>query len=171
MIKIFTIHLICILASLIATAQDTGELARRRGFKDIRLGTHIDSIRGTTFKKEGREKNEFPVEVYEVDHPDYKKIGDIEIEKVELSTYKQMVYQIVVIADKDPRLMKGMIKSFGQPKYIVTTDTYNWLTDSLSLTFKKHSKKEVQLTYRYYPLLKMMRTDKGKEIDEIATDF
>jgi len=51
------------------------------------------------------------------------------------------------------------------------TDTYNWVTDILSLTFKNHSKNEILLTYRCYPVLKMMKVDKGKKVDEIAEDF
>ena len=63
------------------------------------------------------------------------------------------------------------VKSFGKPNYILTTDTYNWKTERLSLTFKDHSKNELRLTYRYYPVLKMMVEDKGKKIDDIAEDF
>ena len=67
--------------------------------------------------------------------------------------------------------MKGMVKSFGEPKYIITSDTYNWITENLSLTFKNHSKNEILLTYRSYPALGMMRTDKAKKVDDIADDF
>jgi hypothetical protein len=77
----------------------------------------------------------------------------------------------MVITDKDTRLMKGMIKSFGEPKYILTSDSYNWLAENLSLTFKDHSRQEIRLTYRCYPVLKMMLADKGKKIDDIAEDF
>jgi len=67
--------------------------------------------------------------------------------------------------------MKGLVKSFGEPKYILTTDTYNWLAENLSLTFKNHSKNEIKLTYRCYPVLKMMLADKNKKVDDIAEDF
>jgi hypothetical protein len=152
-------------------AQDAAELARRNGFKDIKLGTSIDSIRGTEFKKDIKEKNEFPAKLYEVSHPDYKNIGEVSVKKIQLKTYKDLIYEIVVITNKDTRLMKGMVKSFGEPKYILTTDTYNWLGDSLSLTFKNHSKSEIKLTYRSFPVLKRMLVDKGKKVDAIAEDF
>jgi len=154
-----------------AFSQDLAELDRRNGFKDIKLGTPIDSIKGAEFKKEIKEKNEFPAKLYEVTNEAYKNIGEVKVKKVELKTYKDVIYEIGVITDKDTRLMKGMIKSFGEPKYILTSDTYNWLTQNLSLTFKDHSKKEIKLTYRCYPVLKMMRVDKGKKIDDIAEDF
>ena len=152
-------------------AQDTNELARRNGFKDIKLGNHIDSVKGTSFKKDIKEKNEFPTKLYVVNNPEYKSIGEVKVKKLELKTYKDFIYEIDVTTEKDTRLMKGMMKSFGEPKYIIVTDTYNWVAENLSLTFKNHSKNEILLTYRCYPLLKKMREDKGKKVDDIAEDF
>jgi hypothetical protein len=151
--------------------QDLAELDRRKGFKDIKLGTRVDSLNGATFKKDTKEKNEFPVKLYEVENDEYKSIGEVKVKKVEVKAYKDAIYEIVVITTKDTRLMKGMQKSFGKPLYILPTDTYNWKTDSLSLSFKDHSKNELRLTYRWYPVLKQMQIDKGKKIDEIAEDF
>lgn len=152
-------------------AQDLAELDRRKGFKDIKLGTRIDSLKGASFKKDMKEKNEFPVKLYAVENDEYKNIGEVKVKKVEVKAYKDAIYEIVVITSKDTRLMKGMQKSFGKPLYILPTDTYNWKTNSLSLTFKDHAKNELRLTYRWYPLLKQMQIDKGKKIDEIAEDF
>lgn len=152
-------------------AQNLDELDRRNGFKDIRLGTPIDSIRGAELKKEIKEKNEFPAKLYEVENPNYASIGEVKVKKVELKTYKDLIYEIVVITDKDTRLMKGMVKAFGEPKYILVTDSYNWITQNLSLTFNDHSKNEIRLRYRCYPVLKMMLVDKGKKVDDIAEDF
>lgn len=151
--------------------QDLAELDRRKGFKDIKLGTRVDSLNGATFKKDTKEKNEFPVKLYEVENDEYMSIGEVKVKKVEVKAYKDAIYEIVVITTKDTRLMKGMQKSFGKPLYILPTDTYNWKTDSLSLSFKDHSKNELRLTYRWYPVLKQMQIDKGKKIDEIAEDF
>lgn len=161
----------CAMSVSFAQKGDTTELARRNGFKDIKLGSHIDSVKGATFKKEIKEKNEFPAKLYEVENEAYSRIGEVKVKKIEVKTYKDLVYEIGVITDKDTRLMKGMVKSFGDPKYILVTDTYNWLTSSLSLTFKDHSRSEIKLTYRCYPVIRMMRIDKGKKIDEIAEDF
>ena len=150
---------------------DLAELDRRNGFKDLKLGSPIDSVKGASFKKEIKEKNEFPAKLYEVENDQYKSIGEVKVKSVEVKTYKDQVYEIIVITNKDTRLMKGMEKSFGKPGYVIPTDTYNWKTDKLSLTFKDHSKSELRLTYRYYAVLKQMRIDKGKKIDDIAADF
>ena len=172
--NIFLFFLLLLLATA-AHAQVSAELNRRNGFKDIKLGTPIDSVKGAVYKKDIveiiREKHEFPAKLYEVKHDDYKTIGEVVIRRIELKTYKNLVYEIVVITDKDTRLMKGMTKSLGEPKYILTSDSYNWVAENLSLTFKDHSRSEIRLTYRSYPVQKMMFADKGKEIDVIADDF
>lgn len=165
------IFLAALFLNTVATAQDSAELNRRNGFKEIKLGTPIDSIRGAVFKKEIKEKNEFPAKLFEVEDESLMSIGEVKVRKIELKTYKDLIYEIMVITDKDTRLMKGMKKSFGEPKYILTTDSYNWLAENLSLTFKDHSRNEIRLTYRCYPVLKMMVADKGKKIDDIAEDF
>lgn len=152
-------------------AQNSAELEKRNGFKDIILGMPVDSVEGSKFKKDILEKNEYQAALYEVDNPAYESIGEVKVKKLELKTYKGLVYQIDVITHKDTRLMKGMEKLYGKPKYILPTDSYNWLADSLSLTFKNHSKREIKLTYRSYPVLKQMQIDKGKKIDDIADDF
>mgnify|MGYP000849638701 CR=1 FL=1 len=152
-------------------AQDLAELDRRNGFKDLKLGTPIDSVQGAVFKKEIKEKNEFPAKLYEVENDAYKTIGEVRVKKIEVKTYKDKVYEIIVITQKDIRLMKGMEKSFGKPAYMTPTDSYNWNTKTLSLTFRDHSKNELRLTYRCYPLLQQMRLEKSKKIDDIAADF
>ena len=122
-------------------------------------------------KKDMKEKNEFPVKLYEIKKDDYNAIGEVKVKRVEVKAYKDEIYEIVVITHKDTRLMKGMEKSFGKPTYILTTDTYNWKTPKLSLTFKDHSRHELRLTYRFYPLIYQMQIDKGKKIEQIAEDF
>ena len=168
--KHFLLLAFALLASTLQ-AQDLSELDRRNGFKSLKLGSHIDSIKGASFKKDIKEKNEFPAKLFDVDNEEYKSIGEVKVKKVEVKTYKGFIYEIIVITPKDTRLMKGMQKSFGKPLYILPTDTYNWKTETLSLTFKDHSKNELRLNYRYYPLIHKMREDKGKKIDEIAEDF
>jgi hypothetical protein len=162
---------IVLAACSLSFGQDLAELDRRNGFKDIKLGSRIDSLQGAAFKKDALEKNEFPVKVYAVDGKDYESIGEVKIKRVEVKAYKDEIYEIIVITQKDTRLMKGMLKSFGKPVYILPTDTYNWKTERMSLTFKDHSRNELRLTYRFYPILKKMQIDKGKKIDEIAEDF
>jgi hypothetical protein len=151
--------------------QDISELEKRHGFKDIRLVSHIDSVKGTKLKKEFKEKDEFPAKLYSVEHPNYEKIGEVKVDKVELKTYKDIIYEITVIADKDPRLMKALESLYGKAEYDIKTETYFWRTPNLILKFKSEGKNRLELVYISFPVHKMMKDDKNKKVDDIANDF
>ena len=150
--------------------QDSAELERRNGFKNIKLGQHIDSVKGTDLKKEFLEKNEFPAKLYHIKNDFLGAIGEVKVKSIQLKTYKDLVYEIEVITEKDARLMQGMEKALGESVYNVQTDAYHWRAPSLSLTFFGH-KNWNKLLYRSYPVVKLMYVDRGKKIDTIAEDF
>jgi len=157
---------------LSARSQDVAELARRNGFKDIKLGSLVDSVQGATFEKDIIELKEFEAKQYQVRNPSYEKIGEAEVKSVELKCYKGLIYEIIVTTPKDPRIMRGLEKSFGKATYNIRTETYNWhAPQQISLIYKGQNKKEVTLTYRSYPMVKLMYADKKKKIEEIADDF
>jgi hypothetical protein len=147
------------------------ELESRNGFKDIKLGMMIDSIRGIKFKKELKENNEFPVKVFSVDNPLYASIGEVTVNKVELKTYKDQVYQIHLVADKDTRLMKALESIYGKAEYDIKRETYFWKGQTLILKFRSHSKSQLEMTYTSYLIQKQMKDDKGKKVQAIADDF
>ncbi len=151
-------------------AQDASELAKRNGFKSIKLGTPIDSVKGATFRKDFLEKDEFPAKLYETTSPEYMSIGEVAVQRIQLMTYKQLVYKIIVNTDKDARVMKALEKSYGKAIYVVRTSSYSWKAQALSLTFVAH-KGDIELTYRCYPVYQMMLDDKGKKLNAIAEEF
>lgn len=151
-------------------AQDVAELERRNGFKDIKLGALVDSIKGAIPGKEFIERKEFPAMTYTVDHPDYKKIGDVAIKSIELKTYRGFIYEILVSTAKDAKVMQGLEKAFGKATYTVRTESWYWKGETLSLTYKGHHK-HISLTYKSAPVIKMMYADKGKKIEAVAEDF
>lgn len=156
----------------LARSQDVAELVRRNGFKDIKLGNPVDSVKGAIFEKDFIELKEFEAKQYEVKNPAYTKIGEAEVKSVELKVYKGLIYEIIVTTPKDPRIMRGLEKSYGKATYNIRTETYNWhVPKQISLIYKGENKKEVTLTYRSYPVVKLMYTDKQKKIEEIAEDF
>lgn len=167
---IFTV--LAFISFLPAKSQDVAELVRRNGFKDIKLGNPVDSVKGAIFEKDFIEMKEFEAKQYEVRNPAYEKIGDAEVKSVELKVYKGLIYEIIVTTPKDPRIMRGLEKSYGKATYNLRTETYNWhVPKQISLIYKGVNKKEVTLTYRSYPMIKLMYTDKQKKIEEIAEDF
>jgi hypothetical protein len=161
-----------ILFSIISLSSNAqSELARRNGFKDIKLGNLVDSVKGAVFKKDFIELKEFPAKLYEVEHTDYQKIGSVEVKHVELKTYKGLIYEIKVSTAKDPQVMKALEKSYGKATYSIRSEHFYWrATDTLSLVYKGHAKK-IELVYRSYSVPKIMYADKGKKVEEVAEDF
>jgi hypothetical protein len=151
--------------------QGLSELDKRNGFKDIKLGLSIDSVKGFKLKKEFKERDEFPAKLYEVENVDYEKIGEVKIYKVELKTYKDLIYEINVITDKDERLMKALESLYGKSDYDMKNETYFWKTDNLILKFSAENKRQLRMLYVSYGIHKMMRDDKNKKVDDIADDF
>jgi hypothetical protein len=154
-----------------AKAQGTSELEKRNGFKDIKLGTPVDSVRGVRFKKDFKEIDEFDAKLYEVVHDDYNKIGEVDVKAVELKAYRGLIYEISVVTVKDPRVMKALESIYGQAEYDIKRETYFWKSESVTLKFRSHSKNTLEMTYNSAPVRKMMKEDKAKKVEAIANDF
>ncbi|MBS1682479.1 MAG: hypothetical protein JST48_12270 [Bacteroidetes bacterium] len=170
MIRFFYL-LFFVFTAPIVHAQDNEELARRNGFKDIKLGSPVDSVKGAEFEKEFIELKEFEAKLYSVHNPEYEKIGEADVKSVELKIYKGLIYEIIVITPRDPRIMRGLEKSYGHAKYSIRTETYSWRAkDKIGLIYKGN-RKEIKLVYRSYPMVKTMYADKKKKIEAIADDF
>ncbi len=155
----------------IAFAQDTTELEKRNGFKDIKLGISIDSIKGAKLRKEFKEKGEFPAKLFDVENPAYEKIGEVSVKSVDLKTYKNLIYEIHVVVDKDVRVMKALESLYGKSEYDMKGEIYFWKTPNLVLKFGSHGKHHLELTYISFLAHRTMKEDKGKKVDDIAEDF
>lgn len=167
----FLIGLVLFSIATHGICQDLSELDKRNGFKNIKLGSPIDSIQGHKLQKEFKERDEYPAKLYEVEHPDYETIGEVKINKVELKTYKDLIYEIRVVTHKDPRLMKALESLYGKADYDIKNETYFWRTDSLILKFQSEGKHRLELLYVSFPVLRSMKDDKDKKVDDIANDF
>lgn len=154
-----------------SSAQVSAELEKRNGFKDIKLNTLVDSVKGASFKSEFTSKEGQLSKVYSVDHPSYKNIGDVVVEGIELTTYKGLIYIIKVTTVKDTRLMKGMEMALGKSEWDLRNEYYFWKATKLSLSFKALDKDKIELTYTSFPVLEKMKEDKKKEVEDIADDF
>lgn len=152
-----------------AFAQET-ELDRRNGFKDIKLGSAIDSVKGAIFKKDFKH-NDHAVKLYVIEHSDYASIGEVKVNLIEARTYRGLIYQLTVRTEKDTRLMKGMESALGKPVYNVRDESYNWAGERLGLKFRSYSKSQLELEYTSSIVLKMMQEDKKQKIKDIANDF
>ena len=168
----FTLLLVAFSFGFAAAAQNIAELEARNGFKDLKLGMHIDSVNGEKkLKKEFKERDEFTAYLYSVAGPDYESIGEISVKKIEVRTYKDLVYQIDVITDKDPRLMKALESVYGTADYDLKRETYFWKGETLILKFQSYSRNQLALIYSSFLVTRMMKEDKGKKVEDIADDF
>ena len=150
--------------------QNVSELNRRNGFKSIKLGNPIDSVKEAVFKKDIVELKKYPAKIYETKHADYLSIGEVAVKKIQLKTYKNLVYEINVFLPKDQRVMQGLEKSYGPATYSVRLHAYYWNAENLSLAFKG-DKKKIQLTYKSAPIIKMMNDDKNQKVEQVAEEF
>lgn len=167
-----TISILCLLVILSCSAfAQENEFDKRNGFKDIKLASPIDSIKGAKFKKDFKEKGHHPAKLYFIEHPDYQSIGEVKIDRIEVKTYKGLIYQILVITEKDTRLMKGMEAALGKPVYNLRDESYNWAGTKGGLKFKSHSKNQLELLYGSNVIYKMMAEDKANKIKDISGDF
>lgn len=149
-------------------AQDISELEKRNGFKDIKLGMVVDSLKGIKLKKEFKERDEFPAKLYSVEGDDYTKIGEAKVSKIDVKAYKDLIYEINVITNKDTRLMKALESIYGKADYDIKRETYFWKSENLILKFRSRSKSQLELVYISYLVLKQMKADKDQKIDDIA---
>jgi hypothetical protein len=158
--------------SFYASAQkDSTALEKRGGFKDIKLGMIADSVKGAKVKKEFKEKDQFPAKLYSVDNPAYERIGEVKVIRVELKAYTGLIYEISVITEKDTRVMKALESIYGKSEYDMKNETYFWKNQNMTLKFSAHGKHHLELLYYSFNVLKMMKLDKNKKVDDIANDF
>lgn len=168
---ILTLSIIIVAVFQASAQKDTTELDRRNGFKDIKLGMVVDSLKGIKFKKDFKEKDEFPAKLYSVDNPNYQKIGEVAVKEIEVKTYKSLIYEISIVVDKDTRLMKALESIYGKSEYDIKNQIYFWKTDNLILRFSAHGKHHLELFYHSFIITKMMKADKDQKVDDIANDF
>ncbi|WP_333818750.1 hypothetical protein [Ohtaekwangia sp.] len=152
-------------------AQSIEELEKRNGFKGIQLGAVADSVKGSKMKKEFKEKDVYPAKLYSVEHTDYEKIGEVRVKDIEMKAYKDLIYEITVTTEKDPRLMKALESLYGKADYDMKNQLYFWKSDRIMLRFKATGKHELILEYTSPVVRNMMKEDKEKKVNDIANDF
>lgn len=166
--KILPPALLILATTMMTFSQNIGELEKRNGFKDIKLGMVVDSLKGIKLKKEFKEREEFPAKLYAVEGEGYASIGETKISKIDVKAYKDLIYEINVITTKDPRLMKALESIYGKADYDLKRETYFWKSENLILKFRSRSKSQLELVYISYPVLKQMKADKDQKVDDIA---
>ncbi len=161
------------LSGLLATgyAQDATELDRRNGFKDIKMTSDISTYEGLIYKKDIEDEVFAGAKLYIPKKGHYESIGNLKIHELEVMTYRDSVYRIRVVTEKDPNLYKGLKKAFGEPEYAYRSNHYYWSADNLRLSYVSHSKNKIEMEYFSYVMTRRVKEEKKKDVQDIADDF
>ena len=67
--------------------------------------------------------------------------------------------------------MKALESIYGIAEYDIKRETYFWKGQSLILKFRSFSRNQLEMIYTSFPVLKQMKDDQGKKVEDIANDF
>lgn len=152
-------------------AQGVEELDRRNGFKDIKMASNVTAYEGLEFKKD-IEDEVFPeAQLYTARKGHYESIGTLKIYDLEVKVYKDSIFEIKVITEKDANLYKGLKKAFGEPEFAYRANKYYWQTERLKLLYGSHSNNKIEMVYRSFLMSDKLKEDKKQVVEEIVDDF
>ena len=157
--------------SLSVFSQSVDELDKRNGFKDIKLMSTVHDYDGLEYAKDEFDENYKDVKVYTARKGYYTSIGNIKVYDLEVRTYRDSIYQIMVITEKNPDLYKGLKKVFGKPEYHMRKEFYHWTGKNLRLSYVPTQKDKLELTYESFLMREKLKDNKEQVIEDIASDF
>jgi hypothetical protein len=150
-------------------AQNNKELDERNGFKDIKLLSNVTENSTLEFWKDQKNKEEHSL--YRPIKGSYETIGDVKIHNITIATYRNLIYEIVVITQKNEELFRGLEKAYGKIKYSVGSQVSYWESENVKLTYEPEGKSKVKLTYSAKGINQIIATDKKKAIEELSSEF
>lgn len=152
-------------------AQGGEALDKRNGFKDIKMVSLVTAYDGLEFSK-AIEDEEFPdANLYTAKKGHYENIGSLKIYNLEVKVYKDSIFEIRVITEKDPKLYKGLKKAFGTPEFAYRSGKYYWKSKRLMLTYSSYSSNKIEMVYRSFVMKGKLKADKEEEVNDIVSDF
>lgn len=146
-------------------------LDEKNGFQDIKLNSDVSLYPGLVLKKKIVMRNVSDTELYMSKSGFYKDVGGIKIYKLEVIAYRGIVYEISIIAEKEPKFYKGLEKTYGEGVYSMKDNKYHWKGSKLNMDYQSHGKSKVRLKYHSLEVDILIKKDKIKEIEGIADDF
>ena len=149
--------------------QISEELDRRNGFKDIKLLTDISKLEGLEYWK--AQKNKPKHDLYRSTKEAYSLIGDVQVFKITVYTYRNLAYKIEVIAEKDEQLFRSLEKAFGKIKYSMGSQVSYWAGEEVRLTYESVNAGKIKLTYSANGINQIIASDKQKAVDSLSSEF
>lgn len=160
-----------ILLPLIASGQTVEELDKRNGFQDIQMASAVNDYEGLEYKKD-IENEIFPeAKLYTAKKGFYQNIGNLKIYELEVLVYRDSIFLIRVVTDKDPMLYKGLKTAFGPPEFSMRTGKSSWDGKNVRLIYDDYSKKRMQMVYFSHLMVKKLKEDKKEAVQKMAEEF
>ena len=161
--------LLCIHVDL--WAQGAEELDKRNGFQDIKLASAVGDYEGLEYEKDIEDKIFPEAKLYAAKKGYYESIGSLKIYDLEVKVYRDSIYQIRIVTEKDPNLYKGLKGIFGEPEYAYGTNKYYWQSDKIKLLYSSHSNNKIEMVYNSFVMREKLKEDRKEVVDDIMSDF
>jgi hypothetical protein len=149
--------------------QNGEELDKRNGFKDIKLLSDVNAYTGLEFSKSIKHKPEHSI--YRPKKGSYEMIGEVEIKKLTVYTYRNLIYQIEVTTNKNEKLYRSYEKAFGKINSSIASKNSYWEGKKVRLNYEVEGAKKVKLTYLSKEINRIIALDKKKAVDSLSTEF
>lgn len=152
-------------------AQGPEELEKKNGFQDIKMASLVTNYEGLEYKKNIQDEVFPEAKLYTPKKGYYESIGSLKIYDLEVKTYKDSIFEIRIITEKDPKLYKGLKKLFGEPKYAYIGNKYVWNAEHLQLAYSSYSNNKIEMVYISFLMREKLKKEKKQEVEDIADDF
>jgi hypothetical protein len=145
------------------------ELDKRNGFKDLKILSDVASYSGLEYWKEDKSQPDHAI--YRAKKGNYDKIGDVDVAKVTVYTYRKQIFKIEVITEKNEKLFRSMEKAYGKINSSIAYSYSYWDGEKIRLKYETIGSKKIQLTYVSKEIKKIIALDKRKDVDSLSTEF
>ncbi len=165
------ISLIILILTLTAPlfGQTVIELDQRNGFKDIKMNSSVLDYEGLEYKKDIADNYYPEAKLYVAKKGHYENIGSLKIYDLEVKTYRDSVFQIIVVTDGD--IYKGLKSAFGEPEFHYRSKFHYWMGENLRLSYTAPRKNRLELKYDSFLMREKLKKDKQEMVEAIVDDF
>ena len=150
-------------------SQFSTELDKRNGFKDLKILTDVSLYSGLEYWKDDKDKLDHAI--YRAKNGNYKTIGDVEIYKITIYTYRNLIFKIEVITENDEKLYRSLEKAYGKLNSSIAASYSFWDGENLRLNYETIGSKKIKLTYLSKQIKQMIALDKKKAVDSLSSEF
>jgi hypothetical protein len=163
------ITLLFLVISVSSFSQFSNELDKRNGFKDIKILTDVTSYPGLEYWKDDKSKADHAL--YRTKNGSYENIGDVEINKITVYTYRNLIFKIEVITANNEKLYRSFEKAYGKLNSSLAASYSYWDGEKVRLNYETLGSKKIKLTYLSKQIKQIIALDKKKAIDSLSSEF